>query len=115
MKTHLLAHIPILDIELRLNVWLSGAEGPDDGPHEHTAWHVAVPLWGTFVEKRFVRERDSSLDHFLRHRTPIGLRFLRARFRWPLRPYLCRRDVVHSLMPIDSNSAAAIVLSGRPR
>lgn len=104
MKTHLLAHIPILDIELRLNVWPSGAEGPDDGPHEHTAWHVAVPLWGTLVEKLFRQKPEEYVPHFVR-----------ARFRWPLRPYFCSRSVVHSLMPIDGNPAASLVLSGRPR
>lgn len=104
MKTHLLAYLSILDIELRLNVWPSGAEGPDDGPHTHSTWYLAVPLWGTLVEKLFRQKPEEHVPHFVH-----------ARFRWPLRPYFCSRSVVHSLLPIDSNSAASLVLSGRPR
>lgn len=105
MKNHLLAYVPILGLELRLNVWPNGAEGPDDGPHRHTAWHISVPLWGAFIEKHF------RWDPFVPH---VGPSFLRARFRWPMRPYFCSRRTIHSLLPLDSNSAASIVLSGRP-
>lgn len=102
MKKHLLARLPF-GFELRMHIWPRGAEGPDDDLHKHTTWHVALPLWGTLVEKLFRQKPEEYVPHF------VG-----ARFRWPMRPYFCSKKTIHSLVPLDDNPAASIVLSGRP-
>lgn len=111
MKKHLLARLPF-GFELRMHIWPRGAEGPDDDLHKHTTWHVALPLWGSFVEKRF-EPNDRPRDIAEIARGPF--RFTGDRFRWPLHPYFCSKKTIHTLAPLDDNPAASIVLSGRSR
>lgn len=106
MKNHLL--VKLGGLELRLHVWPRGAEGPDDGPHAHSSWLVALPLWGTLIEKRFApNDWPRDAGELARGR----FRFLGARFWHPGRSYFCSSRTIHSLMPIDSGAAASIMLS----
>jgi hypothetical protein len=124
-------------MRLRLHTWPAG-EARLETPHDHRSWFVSLPLWGRFVEKRFVEVQPTvtdialreDLEHFTVLRchstsgngapitTPEGKGWLveeRTRVRLPLVPYFCPVDALHSFVPASPGFAASLVLFGPPK
>lgn len=107
---------------VRLHVW--SGDGVED-PHDHRWSFVAVPLLGRFEERRY--ERDDEGDGYTMVGCwpaaagdrcdalgPGGLRRVSTVVRHPLRPYRCRRGVIHAYRPIGRGPHVSVVLLARP-
>lgn len=114
---------------IRLHVWTEIV--PDHKPHNHRWWFLSVPLFGRFVEHRY-REAPSADNNF--QKIDIGDRFgirdgireyrvngssrlalLGTRIRYPMVPYICRSDEIHTLTPRKEGVHVSLVLIGRLR
>lgn len=112
-------------MRVRLHRWPPSAARLDT-PHDHRSWFVSVPIWGTFIERRFREESRASADYVVLrcHSTsgngnPITSRERRTglieesvSMRLPLVPYYCPADVIHSFVPMGDGFAASIVFFG---
>lgn len=109
---------------LRIHFWPKGVKRLET-PHNHRSWFISIPIWGRFSEHRFVETSGDDFEVLKCHRTtsgkdgslttPIGVgnvKLVSSHKRYPLIPYLCRLDTIHSLVPRSSGSALTIVLFG---
>jgi hypothetical protein len=108
---------------VRLHVW----HGSREDPHDHRWTFVAIPLRGTFLERRW---RVRYGGDWIRYVCPPGaggpdrpltpddvgslapdLRYLRR----PFHPYRCRLGEIHSYEPVGRGPHVSLVFLGRVR
>lgn len=111
---------------LRLHYWPRG-EKRLDTPHDHRSWFISVPLWGRFLEKRFVEADGEDFEVLRCHQTSgngkplttsIGVGNVRQtsqRYRYPFIPYFCGLGAIHALVPKGLGPAITVVLFGPPK
>ena len=116
--------LSMFGVRLRLHVWRDGGV---DSRHNHRWWFVSVPLIGRFVETRYQEAAGNDmlkiavLDEAGRRDSgrvyrKSGLSSLdseKTRIRYPLIPYYCPIDAIHSLVPMSGGLHASLVLIGR--
>lgn len=112
---------------IRLHVWEKTLA--PERQHSHDWPFISIPLVGTFTETRWHVTRgagqsvrgqwsnqqdadDAPVDTGSRDAlTPVS-----TRTRWPLLPYYCPRDAVHTLRPRSpARLHVSLVFAGRPR
>ncbi len=110
---------------LRLHTWSNIKNHPND-PHNHRTWFISIPLWGVFLERRF-KETIGNIPTYIcrsnisQERLNInfngfkGLKYLSSHVRFPLIPYFCSQDKIHTFEPINEGFAATLVLFGPPK
>lgn len=120
----------IFGYAVRLHIWPPNAQ-ISDKPHDHRWSFLSVPLWGRFVDTRYVETAAGSAGGVLQT-TPDrgggrsyvevlefgargGTRFVSRTIRYPLLPYRCRIGEIHSYVPAGSGWHASLVLLGRER
>jgi len=109
---------------VRLHVW----HGSREDPHDHRWTFVAVPLRGTFVERRWRITRDYGEWTRLAcrpasggERPPLepicsdGITVDRYATRRPWWPYRCRLGEIHSYEPVGRGPHVSLVFLGRVR
>ncbi len=115
---------------LRLHTWPAG-KARLDSPHDHRSWFLSLPLWGRFIERRFIEHEHkdgtapfdvlrcySTSGNGKPVTTPEGksaLLLTSARTRRPLVPYFCPTQAIHSFVPVSPGFAASLVLFGPPK
>lgn len=107
---------------LRLHTW-SANRGDRSDPHDHRTWFISIPLWGRFVEYRY-KEVAGNIPTYRCRSTTTKARLDISRdgqsdvevtskhIRYPLVPYFCSQDVIHSYAPMKKSFAASLVLFG---
>lgn len=109
---------------IRLHYWPRRVKRLDT-PHDHRSWFVSIPLWGRFVEKRFIETPGSDFDVVKCHSTTSGngqllttpagvgnVRLMSKHHRYPFIPYFCRLGTIHSLVPLGQRLAVTVVFFG---
>jgi len=115
-------------MRLRLHTWPTGVPRLES-PHDHRSWFISIPLWGSFLERRYREEpSDTSMDVQRCHATTSGngtphVTFERTggvaevmtTMRRAFMPYFCPADAIHSFAPTSPRFAASLVLFGPPK
>jgi len=117
--------LSLLGFRLRLHVWRGAGH---DGSHDHKWWFVSVPLFGRFIDTRYV-EADGNLvkinvldrdgvrdnDRMYHAQGHGGLAVRKVYTRFPFVPYFCPRGEIHSYVPYGGGLHVSLVFIGRPR
>ena len=111
---------------VRLHTWPATKVRED--PHDHRFAFVAIPLRGTFYERRWrITSDDGGLTRYACHsavrgvRPPLerigsdGLALRWHRLRRPWWPYRCRLGEIHSYEPVGRGPHVSLVFLGRVR
>jgi hypothetical protein len=116
---------------LRLHVWRGGAHTKED-PHQHRWTLVSLPIWGRFKDSRwkpatgndYARYCATSAgktligDHYENNLQLIGsdsVSLYKSYIRFPLVPYFCDSNAIHTFEPIGNGFHATIVFTGKSR
>lgn len=117
--------LALFGYRLRLHVWSDGHG--NDSRHNHRWWFVSVPIIGRFIETRY-RETDGEsylkIDVHDKHGVRDGdrryvakgkseLEEIARKVRWPLIPYFCPANDIHSLVPHRVGLHISVVFCGR--
>jgi len=111
---------------LRLHYWPPSTRKLES-PHNHRATFISIPLLGVFEEKRYVEAEGEDYEVLRCHVTSSGgngnpitspagrgnVREVWRGLRFPLVPYRCESDVIHSLVP-RTPLALSIIYFRRP-
>lgn len=109
---------------LRLHTWAGQQERSD--PHDHRTWFISIPLWGRFDETRY-REVPGDIPIYHCRSTTSKERLdieqngtsdvegISTHVRWPLIPYYCPVDAIHTFRPRKNSFSATLVLFGPTR
>jgi hypothetical protein len=111
-------------MRLRFHTW-NAEDSTTDSPHDHRSWFISIPLWGRFVERRYQEVAGDDRQVLVCHATSSGngnpltspagtgsVKEVSKTTRYPLIPYYCSVDTIHSYVPAKQGFAASLVLFG---
>ena len=113
----------IFGYRIRIHYWRKGAP-KSESRHNHRWWFVSIPLLGRFLDSRYEEvkdgstmrikvfdeddQRDSGRVYTLDGKS--GLRLRRSYVRYPLIPYFCSKDEIHSYYPRGDGRHVSLVI-----
>lgn len=113
--------------QIRLHLWWTDRRGASEKPHNHRWSFLAIPLWRSFTERRYLRhDGDSHVryattpprdgrDRTWRRMGTDRLVQCSSRTRRPWVPYRCRLGEIHAYQPHGTGRHLSLVLMGRTR
>jgi hypothetical protein len=115
--------LSLFGYRLRLHYWPHGAKDSRPDIHDHKWSFISLPLFGSFIERRYIRMDGATYNiHLCRSTTlPLeevgesGIKQVSENIRRPFRPYLCRHGEIHDYQPVGYTKSASLVITGRPQ
>lgn len=123
--------LSIAGINVRLHVWGPGGHAIEH-PHRHRWSFLSIPLWGKFLDSRLEEiagdtytkmsatgysDNDHRDDHYETNMSRVGATDLVIRkehVRYPLLPYTCDYNDIHTYGPVGNGRHISLVITGKP-